>query len=380
MGKQAKIMAVLGVLVLCGSVLAQGSGLITHWKFDEGSGTTATDSAGDNNGTIGGNPSWVTSIIGSALGFDGTGDYVDCGSDISLDITDAITIGAWVKRPNFVTDGMIAGKTNGDLRSAGYGLFSYTDGLAFNFYSGTWPWRKTMPRVAIPASEWHHVVGTFDGNNAYLYVDGEQSASLAYDGTIAAATGYSFHISFWRPELPAYFNGTIDEVVIFNRALSAEEIQQLYQGGLPDTVGLEITGPEQIREYSQAQYKAIACYDDNATEEVTKSTQWSVEPTTAASINRGLLRTGRIETAEYLTIYGSYTLGEASGEAEMTVRVSVPVGLEITGPERVRENYTAQYKVVVYYDDGQTMDVTNLALWRVEPDTIASINRGLLRT
>ncbi len=379
MGKQVKIMTVLGLLVLYGSVWAQDSGLIAHWKFDEGSGTTAYDSAGDNDGAIYG-AQWIASPIDGALSFDGVGDYVNCSNDISLDFTDAITIGAWVKRPNFGSDGLIAGKTNGDSRVAGYSLFSYTDGLEFNFYSGAWPWQRTTPRVTISANEWHHVVGTFDGNNAYLYVDGNESASLAYAGNITAATGYSFHISFWRPDLPVYFNGSIDEVVIYNRALSAEEVQQLYQSGLPDTVGLEITGPEQIREYSQARYKAIACYDNNATEEVTNTAQWSVEPTMAASINRGLLRTRRIETAGYLTIYGLYTLGETSGEAEMTVQVSAPVNLEITGPERVRENYTAQYKALIYYDDGQTMDVTNLALWRVEPNTIASINRGLLRT
>ena len=204
--------------------------LVSWWRFDEGSGTTAYDSAGTNHGTLINGPNWTTGQIDGALSFDGAGDYVDCGSDSSLDFTDAITVGAWVKQPNFGSDGTIAGKTNGYSVTAGYALNSYTNGLVFNFYSGGW--RRTTPRVTISANEWHHVVGTFDGNNAYLYVDGEQKASLAYAGTIAAATGYSFHISFWRSYLPAYFNGTIDDVRIYDRALSAGEIQQQYREGL----------------------------------------------------------------------------------------------------------------------------------------------------
>ncbi len=228
MGKASMSLLVatmLGFLVLCGPAWAVEPNLVSHWKFDDGSGTTAYDSAGDNNGTIYG-AQWTTGQIDGALSFDGAGDYVNCGSDSSLDITDAITIGAWVKRPNFETHGMIVGKTNGNSVTAGYGLSSYTDGLEFNFYSGGW--RRTTPRVTIPANEWHHVVGTFDGNDAYLYVDGEQSASLGYVGTIIPATGHSLHIGYWRPRRPCYFHGSIDEVAIYDRALSAEEIQRIY--------------------------------------------------------------------------------------------------------------------------------------------------------
>ncbi len=201
---------------------------ISYWKFDEGSGTTAYDSAGDNNGIIYG-AQWTTGQIDGALSFDGAGDYVNCGSDSSFDFTDAITIGAWVKRPNFETHGVIAGKTNGNSVTAGYGLFSYIGGLEFNFYSNGW--RRTTPLVSVSANEWHHVVGTFDGNDAYLYVDGGQSASLGYVGTIIPATGHSLHIGYWRPRWPSYFNGIIDDVVILNRALSPEEINQLYLYG-----------------------------------------------------------------------------------------------------------------------------------------------------
>jgi hypothetical protein len=160
---------------------------------------------------------------GGALQFDGVDDYVACGNDESLDITDAITVSAWIKCPTFNTHGTIVGKNNGNSVTAGYGLFSYVQGFEFNFYSGG-RWRRTAPRVPVTPGQWHHVAGTFDGNTAYLYIDGEQKASLAQVGTITPATGHSLNIAYWRPALPEYFGGLIDEVAIYNRALSADEI------------------------------------------------------------------------------------------------------------------------------------------------------------
>jgi len=199
--------------------------LVSWWPGDGNAG----DIVGNNDGTVY-DATYAPGKVDQAFSFDGAGDYVDCGNDASLDITSELTIDAWINRPNFSTHGTIVGKTNGDSAKAGYGLFSYREGVELAFYSGG-GWRRTLPRVAITANEWHHIAGTFDGSNLYLYVDGEQKASLAYSGTIAIATGYSLHIAYWRPGLPTYFEGTIDEVEIFNRALSQSEIQAIYNAG-----------------------------------------------------------------------------------------------------------------------------------------------------
>lgn len=163
---------------------------------------------------------------GSALEFDGVDDYVDCGNDESLDMTDELTVSAWIKRSSFSTTGTVVGKNNGNSVTAGYGLFSYTQGVEFNFYSAG-RWRRTTPRVAVTANQWHHVAGTFNGNIAYLYVDGEQKASLVYSGDITIAAGYPVQIGYWRSQKTEYFNGSMDEVTIYDRALSADEIRGL---------------------------------------------------------------------------------------------------------------------------------------------------------
>jgi len=71
--------------------------LVAHWKLDEGSGNTVYDSStSGNDGTFAGDPQWVAGYYGGALEFDGTDDNIDCGNDDSLNITDEITLSAWI--------------------------------------------------------------------------------------------------------------------------------------------------------------------------------------------------------------------------------------------------------------------------------------------
>jgi parallel beta-helix repeat protein/predicted outer membrane repeat protein len=144
---------------------------------------------------------------------------------------------------------------------------------------------------------------------------------------------------------------------------------------------LEIMGPEKTGEHSSAQYTAIAYYECGYTADVTISAIWSLEPQICGTIdNNGLLHTERIETIEDITICARYSDHEFTVNAEKIVQVSPPVEVEIIGPEWIRENYPAQYKALVYYVDGQTRDVTDLAQWQVEPEAIATVEAGLLRT
>ena len=79
--------------------------MLGWWRLNEGSGSTASDSSGNNNdGTLVGNPQWVVGVAGSALEFNGTSDFVNCGNDESLDITGPITITCWM-RPSAVGEG-----------------------------------------------------------------------------------------------------------------------------------------------------------------------------------------------------------------------------------------------------------------------------------
>ena len=147
-------------------------------------------------------------------------------------------------------------------------------------------------------------------------------------------------------------------------------------------VGLEIVGPNEVPENFSASYKAIAHYKDDSTRDVTDSVLWVVEPDTYASIDDyGVLTTKDIVQGQLVTIRASYTEGGVTVEGQKAIHIFALVGLEITGPNEVAGNFSASYKAIAHYDNNSTRDVTDSALWAVEPNTAANIDEnGVLRT
>jgi hypothetical protein len=199
------------------------SGLAAWWKFDETSGTIAHDSAGANNGNVYG-ATWTTGKIDGALSFDGTNDYVDCGSGPSN--YDNITVSAWMKT-----------STNGVLVSTRYSSGSY----------GTW---YTLSSTSIEVGDnshggymnvtfsattlddiWHHIVYTKDGINHAVYVDGSPDQSFTSNADISWIVPMFIGKRWTKTTNILWFNGVIDDVHIYNRALAAEEVALLFQQG-----------------------------------------------------------------------------------------------------------------------------------------------------
>src|SRR3989344_6333653 len=99
------------------------SGLVAHYKFDEGSGTTASDSSGNNNiGTLINNPAWTTGKIGGGLSFDGVDDYVNISNESAFDFerTNPFSISAWVNYPSGSSDASIVSKMQNGGNFPGY--------------------------------------------------------------------------------------------------------------------------------------------------------------------------------------------------------------------------------------------------------------------
>lgn len=199
--------------------LSSGSGLVGLWHFNEGSGTAAIDGSGKaNTGTVIA-AVWNSSAkFGNALSFDKTVKYVNVSDSASLDITNAITIEAWAKMFGYGgnTDNPILSKSTASADS--YQLFY---GWQRDFYciiEGTSA--SYSPPVTIGV--WHHLACTWDGQNITTFVDGLPVKSVIKTGTIAPNT-HPLWIGRSERGL-AYFNGTIDEVAIYNRAKPAWEI------------------------------------------------------------------------------------------------------------------------------------------------------------
>ena len=169
---------------------------------------------------------------GAALWFDGVNDYIDCGNDVSLNPTDAVTVETWIK-----LDAASEGKTSSIpiiRRNDAYLLRrdGVVNGGYFSFfiYDGT-SWELGVNSGFSPAfGVWYHIIGTYDGQHVKIYVNGRLKGSSVRTGAMPL-NGNNTVIGFWNTD---YFPGLIDEVRIYNRALLAEEIKNLYFAGKPN--------------------------------------------------------------------------------------------------------------------------------------------------
>ncbi|HWC29074.1 MAG TPA: LamG-like jellyroll fold domain-containing protein, partial [Dehalococcoidia bacterium] len=200
------------------------AGLVAAYGFNETSGSTVGDASGsNNNGTISGATRTASGRYGRALSFDGSNDRVNINDSASLDLTSGMTIEAWVRPTTFSGwETVIMKERPGNLV---YALYGHSDLDR--------PWAeigrsagqvKTMGTAALAANTWTHLAATYDGSMLRFYVNGVQVSSIATTGNIMTSTG-ALRIggnAVWGNE---YFAGLIDEVRIYNRALSAAEVQ-----------------------------------------------------------------------------------------------------------------------------------------------------------
>ncbi|GEM_PF-1791129 len=196
-------------------------GLVAYWRFDEGKGNTTYDTHHIVYET---NPEG--SVSGNALSFDGVNDYIEIPHSPELDITDEITVAAWVWQGE---GGAFAGSTR-TISSAGVNAkWDWKTGRdgKFIFVIEHTDGTQTYDEVSIPLKTWVHLVGTFKNGQFRMYKNGE----LIIDKT-PTSTGIKSYadcrIRIGVETAGDAFNGTIDEVRIYNRALSREEIINLY--------------------------------------------------------------------------------------------------------------------------------------------------------
>jgi hypothetical protein len=206
--------------------------LALRLDFEEGSGTTATDSSGnDNHGTIYGAVHTDDSKTGSyALYFDGTDNYVAIPDSLSLRPSE-ITASAWIKCENCAGSEYILGKVKSGSTPS-YAIYTNwpTEGIAFFIDDGSTYYKSPVGNPLVDG-EWYHVVGTYDKNRVRLYINGTEVGS-GTESTIDI--GYSGAASLYIGGISSSYNfpGKIDDVRIYSRALSPQEILGLYKAGM----------------------------------------------------------------------------------------------------------------------------------------------------
>lgn len=210
--------------------IVKEKGLVAYWSFDEGKGEKVSDLSGNgNDGVIEGEAGWVEGIKGKALMFNGEDVCVDCGDKESLDITgNAITIEAWVKMAIGTTDFGLVNK-GGWGSDVGYYAFVGGGGRIQLALRIGGEWQGNYLDVPLNDGNWYHWAGVYDGKKIQLYANGKLCGTLTgVTGPIESSSGHNFKIGFVSAA-KMYFDGIIDELKIYNRALSEKEIKTSYE-------------------------------------------------------------------------------------------------------------------------------------------------------
>lgn len=206
-----------------------GTGLVAALSFNEGSGSSVADTSGNNNnGSITG-ATWSTSgKYGKALSFSGSNQYVTINDANSLDLTTGMTLEAWVNSSDLTGWRTVLLKEQpGNLV---YGMYANTSSNRPNAEIFTTLNVETRGPSQLSANTWVHMAITYNGSALKLFINGTEVVSKSVTGAIKTSSG-AIRIggnTIWGE----YFKGLIDEIRIYNRALSAGEIQTDMAAGI----------------------------------------------------------------------------------------------------------------------------------------------------
>ncbi len=224
--------------VAAGAEQAAATGLVAHWGFNEGSGSVARDLTGNGHDATLTATEWVPSPRGWALRFDSKADLANYGNVAGMNLTGDLTLAVWLKTDFSIdpkTNRIIIGDTglgverNLNLRMDGYGYlrFEWADGVRN---------ASLLAPSSLLNGTWKHVVVTCDSGArvATMYVDGRQVAQMPMPLPISKAptkerrTGWFYN---------GFFQGELDDIALYSRALPAAEVKALFQSQADLQVG-----------------------------------------------------------------------------------------------------------------------------------------------
>ena len=209
---------------------ASQKGLLGHWRFDDGRGETAKDSSGRGNHGVIHNGQWAKGKFGVALRFDGEGTYVSLPKLAGLDRSDELTVEAWVfwegmgRYPNIIT--------GGGWNPGGFLIFVDNDRCSFRLgRPGGVAWEAKTGWQEVGAGllsrfvlgRWYYLAATFKRPAITTYADGKPVGAANWNHPVGCFG--ETHIGRWELGTTQFHHGLIDEVRVYNRALTPDEIK-----------------------------------------------------------------------------------------------------------------------------------------------------------
>lgn len=214
--------------------------IVAYWSFDGGS---LRDTSGNgNDGTAVGGVDETEGIGSGAMMFDGDGDYVLVNNVLDLSSQTSVTISAWMKKGSIdsLSGIMLGTKASGKIEIRNQYLADGWMAWTASPNEAEYAYARMSATDSVIDDKWYHIVGIFENNNADIYIDGSRVTEdevISGTPTFAEKTGaYADNLYLGAgsqintPNI--FFEGSIDEVLIYNKALSPAEIRQLYNIGL----------------------------------------------------------------------------------------------------------------------------------------------------
>jgi len=204
---------------------------VAWWQLDEGTGTTAYDTTDNaNNGTLDSGPTWTAGYSGNALRLDGSNDHVDVPHKAVLSITSQLTITAWIWFNSSGTSDwrciLIKGTAD---KTFNYYIMTNDRQFVFGFYNGDY--REFQSPNTLATERWYHVAATVEingsGRRIRLYEDGVQVSDQTTTRVPLANSGA---MNIGKSRYGEYWKGILDDIRIYNRKLSADEIMGIKNG------------------------------------------------------------------------------------------------------------------------------------------------------
>lgn len=223
-------------------------GLAGYWKLDDASGTTATDaSTNGSNGTLTSGPTWTTGQIGGAVSFDGTDDYIIEAGTTQYKFTSSFAFGGWFQSTGDQDNRPVAGFDSGSnyryslvIDNVGAESFQCQARLTGGLITASFT-------MTVVTNDWYHLYCSYDDSLKVvtLYVNGTKAASSSVGSgslTDGGAGQQKFSIGRSQGSSPSYWTGIIDEMRMYNRAFSPEEVAKLYKSTAPDNPDTGLKG------------------------------------------------------------------------------------------------------------------------------------------
>ncbi len=223
------LVAAVFVVSMAGSTIVRAQlsgGLIFVMTFDEGSGTRVNDLSGNaNHGSVEGNSDWGAGKYSGGFHFDGSTHITVPNAEPLSSLSHPMSVGCWVNPDEL---GGWLNIVEMDKETVGGWKMGFHDSRAIVWT--TYRVQDFVSTTPVNLGTWTHVTATWDGSQAIVYVNGNPDPAIAGGGVIDVSDVPSLDIGYRRTSAASFYVGSMDDLFIYDRVLSQQEIQDLMGG------------------------------------------------------------------------------------------------------------------------------------------------------